>query len=36
MHIASPDTARRLLLSANLIYSGMNRDRAYHPKTIPW
>ncbi|MFD0829887.1 NERD domain-containing protein [Neobacillus sp. M.A.Huq-85] len=36
VHIASPDTARRLLLSANLIYSGMNRDRAYHPKTILW
>jgi len=35
-HIKSHDTAKRLLLSVNLNYSGTKKGRTYFPKTIPW
>jgi hypothetical protein len=35
-HIKSPFTARRLLFSMNLNYSGANKVRVYFPKTFPW
>jgi hypothetical protein len=35
-HIKSPDTAKRLLLSVNLNYSGTKKGRVYFPKSIPW
>jgi hypothetical protein len=36
VQVNSEDTIRRLLLSANLSFSGRNRYRIYFPKTIPW
>jgi hypothetical protein len=35
-HLKSHDTAKRILQSCNLKYSGNNRFRYYFPKTIPW
>ena len=35
-HIKSPHTAKRILQSCNLQFSGNNRFRYYFPKTIPW
>ena len=35
-HIKSQDTAKRILQSCNLQFSGNNRYRFYFPKTIPW
>jgi hypothetical protein len=35
-HITSSHISKRLLLSANLISSGINKGRTYYPKTIPW
>jgi hypothetical protein len=35
-HLKSADTAKRLLLSTNLDYSGTNKLRFYFPKTFPW
>ena len=35
-HLASPHASKRLLQSANLIFSGTKKGRAYFPKTIPW
>jgi len=34
--IKSIDTAKRLLLSANLYYSGEKKSRYYFPKSFPW
>ena len=34
--IKSIDTAKRLLLSANLNYSGEKKSRYYFPKSFPW
>ena len=35
-HIKSIDTAKRILLSVNLNFSGTNKGRFYYPKSIPW
>ncbi|WP_026567949.1 nuclease-related domain-containing protein [Bacillus sp. UNC41MFS5] len=35
-HLKSQDTAKRLLQSCNLQFSGNKRYRYYFPKTIPW
>jgi hypothetical protein len=34
--IKSHDTAKRLLLSVNLNFSGTKKGRIYFPKTFPW
>ncbi|PGY10046.1 NERD nuclease [Bacillus sp. AFS031507] len=34
--IKSHDTAKRLLLSVNLNFSGTKKGRIYFPKTLPW
>lgn len=34
-HLTSHDTAKRLLLSANLNYSGTKKGRTYFPRTFP-
>ncbi|MCL6574126.1 MAG: NERD domain-containing protein [Bacillus sp. (in: Bacteria)] len=36
VHLKSPDTAKRLLLSLNLNYSGTKKGRIYFQKSYPW
>ncbi|MDN3018438.1 nuclease-related domain-containing protein [Paenibacillus sp. BSR1-1] len=36
VHLKSHDAAKRLLLSANLNYTGSKKVRVYYPKTFPW